>query len=154
MPLSHELGPIVTVYNRQVDENGHRVPYDAFIDGQCITIKDSHPFPEGLARIIVHHSMYKMDPDTSNGEYRLGVKEWDLPVDDLKLAEIQRVELIERELLPPNRQFGAKDPKTGRRYQAVTRKQSIRRHLPMQQVSPRANEDGAHAGGFGEAYSR
>jgi len=155
MSLLSSLGKIVTIINRVIDADGKRVPYEAYIDGTVIKIEDSYPIQEGLARIIVHNSMYCIDPDTYTGQYKLAVKEWGMPSEDLPLAEIKdRVELINREQLPPNRQFGAVDQKTGRKYQTFYKKQAIRRHDPIKVVGPGANEDGAHPGGFGEAFAR
>ena len=143
---------IVTVVNRVVDADGKRVPYQAYFDGTVITIQDSEPVTAGAARVIVHNSMYRIDPDTNYGLYRLGVKEWGMPVEDVSDAEVHsRNELIDREQLPPHRQFGAIDSKTGKRYQQFVKKQPIRRHDPIAISSPGARDDGVFPGGFGDS---
>jgi hypothetical protein len=148
------LGPTVKVVNRQVDEHGQPVPYEAHVGGDVIRILDEAHVPAGVARIIVHHSMYRLDPVTNTGQYKLGVPEWGMPVDPLPPSEWQRVELIEREYLPPLRQIGAVDPRTGRRYQPTRIHNPIRRHDPLAVSAPKPNEPGAHPGGFGEAFAR
>lgn len=148
------LGKMVVVVNRVVDEHGNRVPYEAYIDGTVLKIMDEEHVPSGIARIIVHNSMYALDPDTYIGQYKLGVAAWGLPVDDLPLSEVQRLELINREQLPVHRQFGAVDNKTGKKYQAVRRHNPVRRHDPIAQNLAGSRQDGATAIGFGEAFAK
>jgi hypothetical protein len=147
------LGAIVTVVNRVVDEQGQKVPYEAYVDGTVMKIVDSAPVPAGVARIIVHNSMYAIDPVTYSGQYKLGVKEWGLPVEDLPLPTVQRLELVERAHLGPHRQFGATDPKTGKKYTPYRLRNDIRRHDPITQTMPGPRQDGAFPGGFGDAFA-
>jgi hypothetical protein len=143
------LGTLVTVYNRVRDAEGKVVPYDAHFDGDVIRIMESERVPEGIARIIVHGSMYAMDPHGFDGKYKLGVQEWGLPIDPLTPADLDRVELIERERLTPDRQFGFKD-KDGKRYMPVKFSNVIRRHDPISMNIPGPRQDGALPAGFGE----
>ena len=143
------LDTIVKVINRVVDEDGKPVPYDAHVAGECITIVDSVSLPEGMARIIVHNSMYEMDPFGFQGKYKLGVKEWGIPVDPIKKSELDaRVELIEREALTPDRQFGFKN-KDGKQYQPKRISNPIRRQEPLAVNMP-GRQDGAFPGTYGE----
>jgi hypothetical protein len=154
MMLVTSLGPTVTVVNRAVDEDGQPVPYEAHIDGQVIRIDRAVDLPVGIARIIVHHSMYRLDPVTQQAQYRLGVAEWGLPTDPLPPEEWQREELVDRANLGPARQHGAKDPRTGRRLALMRIVNPIRRHDPLVVSAPKPNQDGVHPGGFGEAFAR
>jgi hypothetical protein len=143
------LGKQVQVVNRVRDENGKPVQYDAWIDGTVLVIQESVSLPEGVARIIVHGSMYKIDPLSQAGHYKLGVADWGMPVDPISVAESKPLELIERESLGPNRQFGAKD-EFGRTLKAHRINNPIRRHDPISANIPGPNQDGVRPAGFGD----
>ena len=139
----------VVVVNRVKDEQGNTVPYDAWIGGQVLVIKESVSLPPGIARIIVHNSMYKMDGVSYMGKYKLGVAEWGMEIGPITVAEAHPLELIERESLTPDRQFGFVN-KDGKQLQPVRINNPIRRHDPMVANIPSPNKDGAFPAGFGE----
>lgn len=155
MSFLSALGKSVRIVNRVVDENGKKVPYEAYVDGDSFKIEDEIMLPSGVARIIVHNSMYAIDPETCYGQYKLGVAEWGMDVSDLPTSQVQRLELIEREQLPPHRQFGAPDHKTGlRKYTPYRKSNPVRRHDPVAQTLVHGRKDGATAVGFGEAFDK
>src|SRR5438552_17924478 len=86
----------VVVVNRVRDEQGNPVPYDAWIGGQVLVIKESVSLPPGIARIIVHNSMYKMDGVSYIGKYKLGVADWGMEMSPITVADAHPVELTER----------------------------------------------------------
>lgn len=134
------LGPVVRVVNRVVDEQGQRVPMKCMVGGEAIKIVDTIDLPMGLARIAIQQSMYRIDPVTHAADYKLGCEKLGTPVSDLPVSETQRTELIDRELLPPNRQ----NVKTVRIHNPIRRMDSM-----MVRV-PKPNADGAYPAGFGE----
>ena len=150
MSLSH-LGEPVTVVNRLRDANGRPIPWDIHVDGDCITITESTVLPAGVARIAIQGSMFAFDPQSLQGDYRLGVADWDMPVTPLPLAELQkRIELIERTKLPPDRQFGWKSA-NGKTFSVVrTSIPQSRRHDPLALSVPGPHQDGALPAGFGD----
>lgn len=93
------LGPVVRLVNRVVDENGERVPQNVTFSGEALVVKDTLDVPIGAARVIIHQSMYKVDPVSGTPSYRLGCQKFGLPTDDLPKSEAYRQELIERELM-------------------------------------------------------
>jgi hypothetical protein len=139
----------VKIINRVRDEKGKHVPYDAHIAGECVTIEKEIWLPVGYARVVVHGSMYSMDPVTNQGQYRLGVEEWGMDVSPIPVSEVQRLELIEREQLTPDRQIGSKN-KDGKTLKPVRLNNPIRRHDPIGQNMPGPRQDGAHPGGYGD----
>jgi hypothetical protein len=147
--MSLSSGKVVKVINRVRDARGAPVPYDAHVDGDCITIQDDVWLPEGLARIAVQGSMYSIDPISSAAQYRLGVAEWGIPINPLSLQEVERPELIEREALTPDRQLGYKNS-AGKTLKPVRINNPIRRHDPISQNMPGPRQDGALPGGYGE----
>lgn len=134
------LGPVVRVVNRVVDSDGKRVPYECMVGGEAFWINDTLDLPRDVARLVIHHSMYRIDPVTSQADYRLGCEKLGTPTSDLSVAEVDRVELIDRELLPPNRQ----NVKTVRIHNP------IRRMDPLMSNTPKPNTDGAFPASFGE----
>lgn len=93
-------GPVVRLVNRVVDDKGAKVPQEYMIGGEALWVRDTLDIPLGEARILIHQSMYKVDPVSGTPSYRLGCPALGCPDDDLPVAEVQRKELIERELLP------------------------------------------------------
>lgn len=147
------LGKMVVIVNRMRDASGSVVPYDAFIDGTCMIIRETAHLPEGLARIIVHNSMYSIDPHNFGGQYKLGVEEWGMPITPLTPKDVNRIELIERESLTPDRQFGA-TAKDGKKLMPVKINNPIRRHDPISMNIPGPRQDGAHPAGFGDSVTK
>src|SRR6266480_5053777 len=136
------LGKQVTVVNRVRDDKGEVVPYDAFIDGTVLVIRESERVHEGVARIIVHNSMYKIDPISYNGLYKLGVADWGMDVSPINESEAKPLELVDRESLTPDRQFGYKR-QDGKSYQPKRINNTIRRHDPVGMNIPGPRQDGA-----------
>src|SRR5258708_2315334 len=145
MPL---FEPSVTVVNRVRDKDGKPVPWTAYYGGESFTIVDKVSMPLGAARVVIHHSMYKLEPDTMFGSYRLGCEELGLPTDPLTQDEVGRIELIDRELLGADRQFGAKD-RFGRKLTPVRKQYRAMRHDSLIAANP-GSGDGAYAGEVGE----
>src|SRR3990172_6069664 len=98
--MSFGLGRTVRVVNRVVAEDGQRVPYEAMVGGEAFWIRDSMDLPVGIARVAIHGSMYKIDPINATPSYKLGCRELEVETSDLPFADTQRLELLERELLP------------------------------------------------------
>lgn len=98
--MAFGMGPVVRLVNRVVDDKGERVPLEVMLGGEALWIRDFIDMPLGAARIVIHQSMYKIDPVTGSPSYKLGCKALDVPVDDLPVSETRRTELIERELMP------------------------------------------------------
>lgn len=136
----------VTVVNRVVDTEGKPVPYTAYYGGDTFEIIDEMALPVGVARTVVHHSMYNLDPDTFAADYKLGCKAFNLPCDPLRQDEVTRLELLDRTLLGPDRQLGSLD-RFGRKYQPVQRAYRPRRTDPIAVPNP-GSSDGAFAGSF------
>jgi len=140
--------PIVTVINRVRDADGKPVPYTAYYGGESYTFDDKIQLALGEARVVIHHSMYRLEPDTMYGHYKLGSPELGLPCDPLPVGEVHKEELIDRELLPVDRQLGSKD-RFGRTLTRVEK-----RYRPMRTddwVAPNPGSgDGAYAGSYGE----
>jgi hypothetical protein len=126
-----------------------RVPFEFIYGGEAGWIKDTLSVPKGVARIIIHQSMYRMDPITNLANYRLGCKELDIPTSDIPVEDTRRIELIDRECLTPDRQFGARD-RQGRTLKPVTIHNPIRRVDPLTVSNPRPNENGASQGEYGD----
>jgi len=93
---SFGLGATVRLINRVTDEKGAKVPQELMVGGEAVWVRDTLDVPVGYARILVHQSMYKLDSSTGIPAYKLGCREFNIPVDDLPLKEIQRDELIDR----------------------------------------------------------
>ena len=98
--MAFGMGPVVRLTNRVIDEKGERVPYTGTIGGEAVIVRDTLDVPLGVARILIHQSMYKMDPVSGVPSYRLGCKDLDITCADLPVNETRRAELLERELLP------------------------------------------------------
>src|SRR5581483_4458372 len=96
--------PVVELVNRVHDANGRPVPWEGRYGGDPILITDRLSVPVGVARILIQQSMYRLEPDTMRAEYRLGCEALRCPTDPIPQSDVERVELIERELLPPDRQ--------------------------------------------------
>lgn len=134
------LGPVVRVVNRVKDPEGHTVPFEARCAGEAFWIHESIDLPLSVARIVVHGSMYKLDPVTAVAEYRLGCADLGIPTDALPVQETTRVELVDRSLLPPERQ----------KIQPVKLYNPIRQREAAPVVSLRSNESGVYQGHFGD----
>lgn len=98
--MAFGLGPSVRITNRVVDESGERIAQEYMVGGEAVWVRDTLDVPLGVARIMIHQSMYKIDPVNSTPSYRLGCKELGIDPSDIQLADTQRLELLERELLP------------------------------------------------------
>jgi hypothetical protein len=94
------LGPVVRLVNRVVDENGERVPQNVTFSGEALVVKDTLDVPVGAARVIIHQTMYKIDPVSGFPSYRLGCSALGCPTDDIPKEDAYRVELIDRDLMP------------------------------------------------------
>jgi len=138
----------VKLVNRVRDKNGKPVPYTAYYGGDTVVIVDELRVPLGPARVIIHHSMYKQEPDTLYSSYRLGCPDLGLPCDPLTEEEVNRLELVDRDLLGPDRQFGAKD-RFGRALKPVKKVYHAMRNDPLTIPDP-GSGDGAFAGTYGE----
>lgn len=115
------LEPTVVLVNRVVDDDGRPVPHIGMFDGQRVEIVDRLPVPYSVARILIHHSMFRLDPNTNLAEYKLGCPEMQLPTDVLKQSEIdQRNELLDRDKMTH-----------GQRVKAVALNNPIRRTTPV-----------------------
>jgi len=147
MPLA-AFEKTVRVVNRVIRPDGTHVPYTAYFGGETVTFDDHLDVPPGVASIIIHHSMYRQEPDTFVADYRLGCEEFDTPITPIPEVEVQRSELIDRDLLPPDRHFGAPD-RWGRKLQGYTRVYRPARHDPLSVVDP-GSGDGVFAGTYGE----
>jgi hypothetical protein len=93
------LGPVVRLVNRVIDEKGERVPQNVTYSGEALVVKDTLDVPVGAARVLIHQSMYKVDPVSGTPSYRLGCSALGCPVDDIPKQEAYRQELIDRELM-------------------------------------------------------
>lgn len=136
--------PTVTLVNRLVDDDGQPVPQEFMYDGESVVIVDRTTVPVGAARIIVHHSMFKMDPVTSVPQYKLGVPEWDLPCEPICLSEIGD-ELLDRDAVGWPRQT-IKGTKLGK---GPPLRNVGARHDPIAVNDPRGG-DGAFPGHYGD----
>ena len=144
------FGEMIRLINRVVDKDGKRIPWEVRIGGEVVKMTHTLDLPVGMARIAVHQSMYMVDPVTGSALYRLGAVDsqteepvWGLPCDDLSEETVTRTELYGREL----------DAASGK---VETRRihNPVRRHDPVNQDSPRPNEDGAGPGHFGGALPK
>ena len=147
------LGEPVTIVNRVRTATGEPVPYDAHVDGDCITIRDQITVPAGIARIIVQGSVYALDPrvDLAERQFRLGVAEWGLPVDTLVEADVKAAEaVLEDEKL---HQYD-RTTKGGHKYIGTRRPVHLARRDPLELSMPGPRQDGAFPGGYGEAATR
>lgn len=140
--------PTVELVNRVRDANGKPVPWRGMFGGEQVWIVDRLHVPQGAARILIHQSMYKVEPDTSHAEYRLGCEALGVPTDLIPFAETQREELLDRDLLTPDRQLGTKD-RGGRTLTVVKRPYRPSRRDPLT-----VNNPGQDSGAFSGAFER
>lgn len=77
------LQPTVTLVNRVVDEAGKPITQYYTFDGRSVAITTELQVPLGVARILIHNSMWKLDPTITSPEYKLGCPELDLPVEPI-----------------------------------------------------------------------
>jgi len=141
--------PTVRVVNRVRDETGAPVPHDFMFGGEAGRITDYLDLPVGVARVVIHHSMFRMEPVNSVPEYTLGCAELGADESPLAVADTKRSELVDRRLLPPARQFGAKD-KFGRTFKTVEIYNPINPRRDASPIGPRPTEGGVHPGEFGD----
>jgi hypothetical protein len=142
------LGAVVRLVNRVVDADGNRVPQEFMVGGVAFWLKDTLDVPIEVARIVIQQSMYKIDPVTYGASYKVGCEALGIPIDSIPLEETQRLELIEREYLTPDRQFGAKD-RHGRTLKPVRMHNPIRRKDPLSVGAPHPSDNGALPGEYG-----
>jgi len=107
------------------------------VGGQAFWIHEYLDVPVEYAELIIHQSMYRIDPVSNRGDYRLGCDKFGTPMADVPVAETERVELIDRSLLSPVRQKA-----THTRFH-----NPIRRMDSLTQADPKSG-DGAFAGEF------
>ncbi len=94
------MGPVVRLVNRVVDEKGERVPQNVTFGGEALVVRDTLDVPIGAARVIIHQTMYKVDPVSGAPSYRLGCSTLGCPTEDIPVKDAYRVELIDRDLMP------------------------------------------------------
>lgn len=140
--------PTVELVNRVRDASGKPVPWRGMFGGDQVWITDRLHVPEGVARILIHQSMYKVEPDTSHAEYRLGCEVLGVPTEPIPLEDTQRAELLDREMLTPDRQLGTKDAR-GRELAIVKRPYRPSRRDPIKVDNP-----GLDSGAFSGAFER
>ena len=97
-------GAVVRLVNRVVDADGKRVPRKYMVGGIAFWIHEYLDVPVEYAGLILHQSMYKIDPVNHRGEYRLGCERFGTLMTDVSVDETERLELVDRSLLPPARQ--------------------------------------------------
>lgn len=91
------LGSTVRLVNRVTDEKGEKVPQEYMYGGEAVWVRDTLDVPVGIARILVHQSMYKLDALTGLPQYKLGCRSFEsCPIDPLPVKDLDRVELIDR----------------------------------------------------------
>jgi hypothetical protein len=133
------LGPVVRVVNRVRDADGQPVVFKAMVGGESLKIVETLDLPHDIARLVIHQSMFRIDPVTHQPTHRLGCKALGVPEDPVSLAEVEsRGELIDRDLLPAHRQ----DVKRVRIHNP------IRRMDPLKINAPRPGDNGAYPGEF------
>ena len=130
---------VVRLVNRVIGPDGKRVPHEYMVGGVAFWIHEYLDVPVEYAELLIHQSMYKIDPVSNRGDYRLGCEKFGVPVTDVPLVETERAELIDRSLLSPLRQ----------KLKPTRFHNPIRRMDPMKQADPRAG-DGAFPGEFGD----
>ena len=85
----------VTLINRVRDKAGNIVPYEVMFDGESETIQESLVVPVPIARVLVHNSMFRWDPNGGDPQYRLAVREWGMDESPITTEEIGN-ELLDR----------------------------------------------------------
>ena len=130
-------GAVVRLVNRVVDLDGKRVPAEYMVGGAAFWVQEYLDVPAEYAELLIHQSMYRIDPINAQGSYRLGCEQFGVPVTDVPLAVTERDELIDRTLLSPLRQ----------KAKPTRFHNPIRRMDPLKQADPKAG-DGAFAGEF------
>lgn len=113
--------PAVKLVNRVVGKNGKPVPQTYTFDGRPVTVSDPIIVPEGVARILIHQSMYTLDVSTNIPQYRLGCPEWDLPV----------TPIIEGSLLEKNELIDRSKMASGAKVKTVHINNPVMRNTPM-----------------------
>lgn len=98
--MSFGMGPVVRLVNRVVQENGERKPQHVTFGGEALVVRDTLDVPVAAARVIIHQSMYKIDPVSGAPSYRLGCQALGCPTDDLPEKDAYPIELIDRSLMP------------------------------------------------------
>lgn len=140
-------GPVVRLVNRVVAEDGTHVPQEIMVGGEAAWVRDTLDLPMAVARIAIQQTMFRLDPVTSTADYRLGCEALGVPETPIPVAQTRRAELIDRRLLPPDRQFGAKD-RRGRTLQPAPFYNPITPRRDAPTAGPRPHEDGASPGEF------
>ena len=133
------LGPVVRVVNRVRDSEGKPVVFKAMVGGEAVKIVESLDLPRDIARLVIHQSMFRIDPVTHQPTHRLGCKALGVSEEPVPLAEVEsRNELIDRDLLPPHRQ----DVKSVRIHNPIRRMDSLTIR------APRPGDNGAYPGEY------
>ena len=144
-----QRGATVKIVNRVRNDDGTPVPVEIMVGGEQAWVRDTLELPVGIARIAIHQTMFRLDPVTNQPEYKLGCDALGADESPVPVAETQRSELIDRRLLPPDRQLGAKD-KFGRTLRTVPIHNPINPRRDAGAVGPRPTEGGVHPGEFGD----
>jgi hypothetical protein len=139
--MAYGFGRTVRLVNRVIDENGKRVPIEFMVGGEAIWLRDNLDVPVGVARIMIHQSMYKIDPVSGLPSYKLGCESLGCEETDLPVSETKRLELVDRDLMPESSRGKMKVEKLHNPINPALSRRS--------QSGPRAGDDGAFPGEFG-----
>lgn len=144
MPLRFE--PTVTLVNRVRDPQGRVIPYEVMFDGESEKIVETLTVPVGIARILVHNSMFRWDPNGGEPRYKLAVREWGMDETPISVEQIGD-ELLDRSdpSIGPRRTIHGKILTKGRPLQNVDQRRD-----PLSVRTTGAREDGVFPGGFGK----
>ena len=129
---------VVRLVNRVVGPDGKRVPHEYMVGGVAFWIDEYLDVPAEYAELLIRQSMYKIDPVSNRGDYRLGCERFGTPMADVPVAETLRDELIDRSLLSPQRQKAK-----------PTRFHNPIRRMDALKIADPRDGDGAFAGEFG-----
>lgn len=102
--MAFGMGPVVRLVNRVRDADGKQVPWEGMAGGEALWVVDTLDVPLGVARILIHQSMYKVDPANGSPSYRLGCVKLGAPEEPLTVDEVTRIELFDRELMSEDEQ--------------------------------------------------
>jgi hypothetical protein len=130
----------VRLVNRIIDEHGQRVPQEYMFSGEAVVIQDVLDVEVGIARILIHQSMYKIDPVDGSSKYKLGCEKLETPTGDIPVADIDRIELIDRDLLPESQRRKMK-------YEHLHN--PINPNMSRGPLAIKGNVDGSQPGEFG-----
>lgn len=139
--MAFGFGQTVRLKNRVIDDKGERVPIEFMVGGEAIWVRDTLDAPIGVARIMIHQSMYKVDPVTGLPSYKLGCDRLGCEETDLPVAETKRLELLDRDLMPESARGKMRVEKIHNPINPALSRRP--------QAGPGAGNDGAFPGEFG-----